>query len=95
VIAFGIIVAALTGVASWLAGYPFLTSSYGYFTFPPIETFELATASAFDLGVFLCVLGAVMLALESLSRMAHRAEDRPPEDPMDINPKIPLPEGRG
>jgi multicomponent K+:H+ antiporter subunit A len=92
VIAIGIIVAALTGVGSWLLGYPFLTSSYGYFTFPPIETFELATASAFDLGVFLCVLGAVMLALESLSRLAHRAGERPTDAAMDIDPRTPLPD---
>jgi multicomponent K+:H+ antiporter subunit A len=94
IIACGVIIAALTGVASWLAGYPFLTSSYGYFTFPPIETFELATASAFDLGVFLCVLGAVMLALESLSRLAFRSGDRPQEKAMDIDPTIPLPDGK-
>ena len=31
----------------------------------------------FDLGVFLCVLGAVLLALASLSRLARRAGDRP------------------
>jgi multicomponent K+:H+ antiporter subunit A len=95
VIAVGIIVAALTGIASWLAGYPFLTSSYGYFTIPPIETFELATASAFDLGVFLCVLGAVMLTLESVSRLAHRAGERPSAAAMDIDPTIPLSDGRG
>ncbi len=49
--------------------------------------FELATAMAFDVGVFLCVVGAVMLALESLSRFARRAGDRrQPDYPMDIDP---------
>jgi multicomponent K+:H+ antiporter subunit A len=41
---------------------------------------------AFDAGVFLCVVGAVMLALESLSRLAHRRGERPSEYPMDIDP---------
>ena len=43
----------------------------------PLEEFELATAAIFDLGVFLCVLGAVLLALASLSRLALRTGERP------------------
>ena len=82
----GVLVATLTGVGSWLAGKPFLTSSYGYVDLPVIERFELATASLFDLGVFLCVLGAVMLALDSLSRMAHRRGERPSQHAMDVDP---------
>jgi multicomponent K+:H+ antiporter subunit A len=72
-IGLGVLVATATGVGSWLAGRPFLTSSYGYFHFPPLEEFELATAMLFDLGVFLCVLGAIMMALDALSRLARRA----------------------
>ena len=41
---------------------------------------------AFDLGVFLCVLGAVMLALNSLSRLARRAGESVNREPMDIDP---------
>lgn len=86
IIASGIFAALVTGLASLFFGYPFLTSSYGYFTLPVIGTFELATAMAFDAGVFLCVLGAVMLALESLSRLAHRRGERPSPYPMDVDP---------
>lgn len=86
IIAAGIFAALLTGLGSLLLGYPFLTSSYGYFKLPFIEKFELATAMAFDLGVFLCVVGAVMLALESLSRLAHRRGERPSPYPMDVDP---------
>ena len=86
IIASGIFAALLTGLGSLLLGYPFLTSSYGYFKLPFIEKFELATAMAFDLGVFLCVVGAVMLALESLSRLAHRRGERPSPYPMDVDP---------
>jgi len=86
IIALGVFAAALTGIGSWFADRPFLTSNYGYFQIPPMGEFELATAMAFDIGVFLCVVGAVMLALESLSRFAHRAGDRPSPYPMDIDP---------
>ena len=65
----GVLMASATGLGSWFAGRPFLTSNYTYVSLPPLEVFELATASLFDLGVFLCVLGSVMLTLESLSKL--------------------------
>ncbi len=70
-IGLGVASAAITGVGAWFAGKPFLTSAYGYVKLPFIEEFELATAMGFDLGVYLCVVGAVMLALNSLSRIAR------------------------
>ena len=82
-IGLGVVLAAGTGMGAWLFGQPFLTSAYGYFKLPLLEEFELATAMAFDLGVFLCVLGAVMLMLNSLSRLARRtseASSRPTTD---------------
>ncbi|SDW21524.1 monovalent cation/H+ antiporter subunit A [Roseicitreum antarcticum] len=85
-IAAGIMIAALTGVGSWLAGRPFLTSSFGYITIPPLSEFEWATAIAFDIGVFLTVVGAVMLALASLARIAGRTGEPVNADPMDIIP---------
>jgi len=85
IIGSGVLVAALTGIGAWFAGKPFLTSAYGYVSIAPLEKFELATAALFDLGVFLAVLGAVMLALESLARFAWQPGiDH--EYPMDINP---------
>ncbi|MCV2447669.1 monovalent cation/H+ antiporter subunit A [Paracoccus sp. DMF] len=72
----GVIAAGLTGIGAWAWGLPFLTSTYGYVTLPGLEPFELASAMGFDLGVFLCVLGAVMLALEALSRVARAAGTR-------------------
>ncbi|MFV0411100.1 MAG: monovalent cation/H+ antiporter subunit A [Paracoccus sp. (in: a-proteobacteria)] len=82
----GVVVAAVTGMAAWLFGMPFLTSTFGYVKLPLIEPFELASAMAFDLGVFLCVVGAVMLALNSLSRIARRAGETVNREPMDIDP---------
>jgi multicomponent K+:H+ antiporter subunit A len=85
-IASGVLIAAATGIGAWFNGLPFLTSAFGYFTFPPLETFELATAAIFDLGVFLCVLGAVMLSLASISRLAVRAGGTVNTQPFDIDP---------
>ena len=65
----GILIAALTGLVSWLFGYPFLTSSYSYVTLPLIGTFELASAMVFDLGVFLGVVGTVLLILSGIGRL--------------------------
>jgi multicomponent K+:H+ antiporter subunit A len=82
----GVVIAGLTGVGSWLAGKPFLTSAFTYVHLPPIEEFELATAMLFDLGVFLTVLGAVMLMLYSLSRIAGYAGETVNLEPMDYDP---------
>ncbi|UXU75392.1 MULTISPECIES: monovalent cation/H+ antiporter subunit A [unclassified Paracoccus (in: a-proteobacteria)] len=69
----GVIAAGVTGIGAWFFDRPFLTSAFGYVKLPGIEKFELASAMGFDLGVFLCVLGAVMLALNSLARIARQA----------------------
>ncbi|MEL6204441.1 MAG: monovalent cation/H+ antiporter subunit A [Pseudomonadota bacterium] len=85
-IGMGVVIAGGTGIGAWFAGYPLLTSWYSYYHFPPIEEFELASAIAFDLGVFLTVLGAVMLALYSLSRIARRTGEEVSETAMDYDP---------
>ena len=72
----GVLVATVTGAGAWVFGLPFLTSGYTYVKLPGIEKFELATAALFDLGVFFCVLGAVLLAIATLSRLAQRTQDR-------------------
>ncbi len=86
VIGTGVLIAGLTGIGSWFFGKPFLTSDFAYWRIPPFEKFEIATAAAFDLGVFLAVVGAVMLTLESFSRLARRAHVKDSDKPMDIDP---------
>ncbi|MGR3515139.1 MAG: monovalent cation/H+ antiporter subunit A [Paracoccaceae bacterium] len=95
VIGAGVLVAGLTGVGSWFVAKPFLTSDFTYVRIPPFNEFELATAALFDLGVFLAVVGAVMLSLESFSRLARRADTTDSDHPMDIDPSRddPPPEG--
>ncbi|TNF19870.1 MAG: monovalent cation/H+ antiporter subunit A [Rhodobacteraceae bacterium] len=95
VIGSGVLTAGLTGIGSWFVGKPFLTSDFTYVRIPPFQKFELATALLFDLGVFLAVVGAVMLSLESFSRLARRAHMPESEYPMDIDPSrviLPPPE---
>jgi len=88
VIGAGVLIAGLTGIGAWFVGKPFLTSDFTYVTIWPFQKFELATAALFDLGVFLAVVGAVMLSLESFSRLARQATGPSDEDdrPMDIDP---------
>jgi len=86
VIGAGVLVAGLTGIGSWFVAKPFLTSDFTYVRIPPFNEFELATAALFDLGVFLAVVGAVMLSLESFSRLARRADTTESEFAMDIDP---------
>ncbi len=86
IIGAGVLIAGLTGIGSWFVGKPFLTSDFTYVRIPPFNEFELATAALFDLGVFLAVVGAVMLSLESFSRLAHRPNTPESDHPMDIDP---------
>ncbi len=68
-IAGGLVIAGLTGMAAWWFGSPFLTSTYDYPWLPGVGGVPLASAALFDLGVFLVVVGATMVALISLARM--------------------------
>ncbi len=66
IMALGLILALGTGLTSWVLNYPFLTSTYEYVRLPLIGKFEIASAMAFDLGVFLVVVGSVLLMLVKL-----------------------------
>ena len=88
----GVLVAGLTGLGAMFVGRPFLTSSFGYVSLPVLGEFELATAMGFDLGVFLTVVGAVMLALANLSRVGRRTEPAAvSESAMTADPSLPPP----
>ena len=67
----GVLISTLIGIVAWFQGLPFLTSGFQYVHIWPLDEIELTTAAIFDLGVFLCVLGAVMLSLATLSRLAQ------------------------
>ncbi|MDP1704623.1 MAG: monovalent cation/H+ antiporter subunit A [Sulfurimicrobium sp.] len=75
-IAAGLAIALVTGLASWAFGHSFLTSAFGHFALPLIGEIELASAMAFDLGVYLVVVGATLLILINLG-LAHNASHAP------------------
>ena len=82
VIGWGLGLALATGLASWVFDHPFLTSTFGHLHWPVVGEFELASAMAFDLGVYMVVVGATLLILVYLGLMhgashpARSAEDR-------------------
>ncbi len=74
----GLLIATATGLASWLFGYPFLTSAFTYVYPPVIDKFELASAMLFDLGIFLVVVATIVVALSELGMLSRREK---PADP--------------
>ena len=75
-IAAGLLLATLTGLGSLLTGHPFLTSAFTYLDWPLLGKFEIASAMAFDIGVYLVVVGATLLILIHLG-MTHSASHEP------------------
>ncbi len=75
VAAAGIAIATLTGLAALAFGAPFLTSTFGYLTWPIVGKFEVASAMVFDLGVYLAVIGVVLSILATIGRQ-HGAAGR-------------------
>jgi len=69
-IGFGLLAGTLTGVVSMLYGYPFLTTSFGYLNWPIVGKFHVASALAFDLGVFLVVVGATIMILVEIGKIS-------------------------
>jgi len=63
VIAAGLLIAIATGLGAMALGYPFLTSTFGHPVWPVVGEVPLASAALFDLGVFVTVVGATLLAL--------------------------------
>lgn len=73
-IALGLAIAAGTGLVAMIFGAPFLTSAFTHVHWGPIE-FELASAMAFDLGVFLVVVAVLMLIVVRLAEIGAEASE--------------------
>ena len=73
VVAVGVAIAVVSGAGAWLSTTPFLTSDYTYIHLPIVGEFELATAMLFDLGVYVTVLGAVLLMLSDIGQVETQA----------------------
>ena len=76
IIGTGLLIATLTGLGSLTLGYPFLTSAHGHVHLPLVGNLELASAMAFDLGVYLAVVGATLTILIHLG-LLHRGSHNP------------------
>jgi len=72
-VGWGLLLAGLTGMASWFFGAPFLTSTYDYPWLPGVGGVPLASASLFDAGVFIVVVGATMVMILSIARLTKQA----------------------
>ena len=68
--ALGLLIALATGAAAMLFGQPFLTTAYTYVNLGPLH-FELATAMAFDIGVFITVVAVLLLILVRLGEVGE------------------------
>lgn len=71
-IAVGLCVALATGCASFLFGYPFLTSYFSYVNIPFIGKMPTASVLIFDLGVFILVVGSTVLMLVAIAHQSIR-----------------------
>jgi multicomponent K+:H+ antiporter subunit A len=74
---FGLLLATATGVAAWLFGRPFLTSSFSYLQIPLIGAVPVASALLFDIGVFAVVVGATVLMLIAIAHQSVRSHRVP------------------
>jgi len=67
VAAIGVLIAIFTGIGGLLFGQPFLTQTFGYFDLPIFGKTELATATIFDTGVALAVIGTAVTIILTIS----------------------------
>jgi multicomponent K+:H+ antiporter subunit A len=76
----GVLVALLTGIAAMLLGRPFLTSGYVAMQLPGVGEVSLASALAFDIGVYAVVFAGAMLILSMMGTI------KPPRVPKPRQP---------
>lgn len=79
----GLLVALATGAAPMVVGRSFLTSAHGTLRLGALGSFEWTSASLFDLGVFIVVVGATVTIIDLLAEEGGLAElrERPPAAP--------------
>lgn len=68
----GIVLASLTGMAAWLTGAQFLESGKVSLDVPVLGVVKATSALPFDLGVYLVVVGLVLLLLRTLGAEAEQ-----------------------
>ncbi len=73
-IGFGLLIAAATGIGSWMFGFPFMTAHARYLKIPFVGDVPFATALLFDFGVFVLVVGATVLVLIAIAHQSLRSK---------------------
>lgn len=68
----GLTLAVLTGAGAWLFGHQFLESAKVSLDVPVLGTVEATSTLAFDIGVYLVVVGLVLSVLGTLGGEAER-----------------------
>lgn len=77
----GLTIAGATGIGSWLGGAQFLESGIVTLHPPVLGEVKIVSAQAFDLGVFVVVVGLVLALLRTLGDTRETLDD--PEGPDD------------
>jgi multisubunit Na+/H+ antiporter MnhB subunit len=65
---FGLLVAVTTGAVPFLLGRAYMQHAIWHFDLPLVGEYELPTATFFDLGVYLIVLGTLMTIFVELAQ---------------------------
>ncbi len=68
---FGLLVSVTTGTVPFLMGRPYMQDAIWHFDLPIIGLYELPTATFFDLGVYLIVLGTLMTVFVELAQEGY------------------------
>ncbi len=68
----GLALAVLTGAASWVGGHQFLESATVSIQVPALGSVKASSTLAFDMGVYLVVVGLVLSVLRTLGTEARR-----------------------
>src|SRR5690606_30968867 len=77
-IALGLLTAGAAGIAAWFVSQPFLTSLAVDLHLPVLGEVHLSSVLLFDLGVYMLVIGAVVLMLVALAHQSLRSPRREP-----------------
>jgi multicomponent K+:H+ antiporter subunit A len=72
-VGWGLLAAGFSGIGSFLFSHPFLTSSTPHVTLPLVGEIHLASATGFDIGVYLVVAGGTLVMLAMLAQLRQRA----------------------
>jgi multicomponent Na+:H+ antiporter subunit B len=63
----GLLISVMTGTVPFLLGRPYMQDAIWHFDLPVVGPSELPTATFFDLGVYLIVLGTLMTIFVELA----------------------------